>query len=181
MSSKKAYLSVIEGLKERGRRNADLLALLQFDWPVSEAVIQNISGHITEDLCTNDTPVIYEIIESALLRYSEAVHFKGYGKLEDPARLGMFLDTLISEASRIIGVTVHDERGKTWTVTDGISFKHWCDKAVGGLTLTPSPVSDEKRVRHALYKIVTNEQIQQVLRRANYEDALVGGTLDISH
>lgn len=64
---------VMNELKSRGRKNAHILSILQFDWPASEVIIEKLSCYITDGIKANQQPVIYPIIEEALHRYSQLV------------------------------------------------------------------------------------------------------------
>ncbi|MBU5563824.1 hypothetical protein KQJ25_14625, partial [Escherichia sp. S69_ASV_4] len=76
---------VMNELKSRGRKNAHILSILQFDWPASEAIIEKLSCYITDGIKANQEPVIYPIIEEALHRYSQLVFHEQREKYEDPA------------------------------------------------------------------------------------------------
>ncbi|WP_407208179.1 hypothetical protein [Citrobacter freundii] len=41
---------VMNELKSRGRKNAHILSILQFDWPASEAIIEKLSCYITDGI-----------------------------------------------------------------------------------------------------------------------------------
>ncbi|WP_275156152.1 hypothetical protein [Citrobacter koseri] len=108
---------VMNELKSRGRKNAHILSILQFDWPASEAIIEKLSCYITDGIKANQEPVIYPIIEEALHRYSQLVFHEQREKYEDPARIGAFLETLITETCRALEVhnyRVSFEYGISW-------------------------------------------------------------------
>ena len=175
MAKQHPYARVIEGLKARGRKNAELLTLLQFDWPVSRFVLEKISEYISDQICADEEPVIYEIIEGALIRYSEVVHFKEGKKIPDPVRFGVFIEALISETSRIMEIEIQDDEGSAWNVGSGTSFCEWYSTHSGGLNIYPKLHENEKSLRSVLYELITSEQIRSVLRRVNYEEAVVAG------
>ncbi|HFG0102218.1 TPA: hypothetical protein ACGE6L_004821, partial [Escherichia coli] len=107
---------VMNELKSRGRKNAHILSILQFDWPASEAIIEKLSCYITDGIKANQEPVIYPIIEEALHRYSQLVFHEQREKYEDPARIGAFLETLITETCRALEVQIVDSGGDSWSV-----------------------------------------------------------------
>ncbi|MGO3422687.1 MAG: hypothetical protein ACTIMZ_09535 [Pseudoalteromonas distincta] len=177
MAKQHPYARVVDGLKTRCRKNAEALTLLQFDWPVSRFVLERISEYITDHICADEEPVIYEIIEEALVRYSEAVHFKAGNKIPDPLRFAVFIEALISETSRIMEVEIVDNSGSSWTVGSGKSFCEWYSKHEGGLTIYPKLHESENSLRSVLYDLITSEQIKTVLRRVDYEEAIMAGGL----
>jgi hypothetical protein len=177
MVKKHPYARVVDGLRSRCRKNAEALTLLQFDWPVSRVVLERISEYITDHICADDEPVIYEIIEEALIRYSEAVHFKAGKKIPDPLRFAVFIEALISETSRVMEVEIIDEQGSSWTVGNGQSFCEWYSKHEGGLSVYPKVHENEHSLRTILYDLITSDQIKKVLRRVNYEEAVMAGGL----
>jgi hypothetical protein len=173
------YTRVMEGLRARGRKNVELLTLLQFDWPVSKFVLEKISEYISDHIIADEEPVIYEIIEGALIRYSEAVHFKEGRKIDDPVRFGVFIEALISETSRIMEVEIRDDTGVAWSVESGSSFSDWYAERSGELSIHPKLHENEKSLRTVLYELITSEQIRTVLRRVDYEEAVVAGSVAI--
>lgn len=180
MTKQHPYARVIDGLKARktrGRKNAELLTLLQFDWPVSRFVLEKISEYISDQIYADEEPVIYEIIEGALFRYSEAVHFKEGKKVPDPVRFGVFIEALISETSRIMEIEIQDGEGRSWNVGSGESFCDWYNTRAGDLNIFPKLHENENSLRTVLYELITSEQIRNVLRRVDYEEAVVAGGL----
>ena len=84
MAKQHPYARVVDGLKTRCRKNAEALTLLQFDWPVSRFVLERISEYITDHICADEEPVIYEIIEEVpheLLDEREIYWIKYYNSL----------------------------------------------------------------------------------------------------
>ncbi|MGB1320183.1 MAG: hypothetical protein ACPG5L_04595 [Vibrio gallaecicus] len=177
MAKQHPYARVVDGLRTRCRKNAEALTLLQFDWPVSRFVLERISEYISDQICADEEPVIYEIIEEALIRYSEVVHFKSGHKIPDPLRFAVFIEALISETSRIMEIEISDKSGSSWTVSSGQSFCEWYSKHEGGLTIHPKLHDNENSLRSVLYDLITSEQIRSVLRRVNYEEAVMAGGL----
>lgn len=81
---------VMNELKSRGRKNAHILSILQFDWPASEAIIEKLSCYITDGIKANQEPVIYPIIEEALHRYSQLVFHEQERNMKTRPELGHF-------------------------------------------------------------------------------------------
>lgn len=179
MASQHPYLRIVEGLKARSRKNKEILTLLHLDWPVSRYVLEQITEYITDHICADQEPVIYEIIEGALIRYSEAVHFKNGHKLDDPARFGVFLEALISETARVMEIEVKHTKGDTWKVGSKESFCQWYidHPDIEEMEIVPSKHSSRTGVRSALYELLASDQIKNVLRRVDYEDAVLAGRL----
>ena len=175
---------VIEKLKARGRKSSETLTLLHFDWPESLVALERISNCVSDLIYADEQPVIYEIIEAALSRYSDAVHFKSpNGKVEDPLRLGVFIEALITGTAKTMQVEIRHSSGQTWCLETGSSFCSWLEEVreacpKGELTIVPRPHKNEKLLRSSLYELITSEKIRNVLRRAGYEKAIVAGRLD---
>lgn len=171
---------VLNGVKARGRRNVEILSILQVDWPVSRQIIEKISEYISDQIHANDEPVLYSIIEGALIRYSEAVHFKtGAQKLPDPLRLGIFVDALISETAKIMEIEIVDEAGSSWSIGSGIKFQDWYRQHPGTLTVNTKRHCDETQLRAHLYQMVTSEQVRNVLRNVDCENSVLGGDMAV--
>ncbi|OFB07394.1 hypothetical protein BG490_19945 [Salmonella enterica subsp. enterica serovar Typhimurium] len=168
---------VMNELKSRGRKNAHILSILQFDWPASEAIIEKLSCYITDGIKANQEPVIYPIIEEALHRNSQLVFHEQREKYEDPARLGAFLETLITETCRALEVQIVDSGGDSWSVDSGESFSLWLSSHPGELSINPQPHEDETSLRGLLYELITCESVKTVLRRTDYEEAVVAGRM----
>nr|WHE43956.1 hypothetical protein LOCMHKOF_00073 [Providencia stuartii] len=168
---------VMNELKSRGRKNAHILSILQFDWPASEAIIEKLSCYITDGIKANQEPVIYPIIEEALHRYSQLVFHEQREKYEDPARIGAFLETLITETCRALEVQIVDSGGDSWSVDSGESFSLWLSSHPGELSINPQPHEDETSLRGLLYELITCESVKTVLRRTDYEEAVVAGRM----
>lgn len=178
------YSRVLQGLKARGRKSVEMLHLLSLDWPASQRIVQSLVEHLTDLICEDSEPVIYVILERALVRYGEAVHFKTQRKLDDPQRLGIFIDALLSETSRMMDIEICDSSGTCWRVDDTkVSFGEWylnqgCPIDVG---FHLSKDVKENAFREVLFQLITSEQIRNVLRKINYEKTSVVGPVDFSH
>lgn len=169
---------VMNVLKSRGRKNAHILSILQLDWPASESIIQRLSDYISDSIKANEEPVIYPIIEEALLRYSQLVFHAHRYKYEDPARISAFLDTLITETCKALEVQIAAKSGgEAWSVDSGTAFSMWWTSHPGDLSITPHTHEDEPSLRGLLYDLLICESVKNVLRRTEYEQAVVSGRL----
>jgi hypothetical protein len=171
------YNRIVNGLKARGKKHVEILTLLQFDWPVSRFVLEKLSEHISDHIIADEQPVIYEIIEQALVSYSEAVHHGSQKKMSDAARFAVFMESLITETSRTMEIEIRDEQGSGWTIDSGVSFNEWYSSRSGEISIYPKLHANEKSLRSTLYELLTSETIRNVLRRIDYEDAVVDGRL----
>ncbi|MFC6674117.1 hypothetical protein [Marinobacterium aestuariivivens] len=183
MTMQHPYARVMVGLRARGKKNIELMTLLQFDWPVSRIVLEKISDYISDQIYADEEPVIYEIIEGALIRYSEAVHFRNGGKVDDTVRFGIFLDGLITETARCMEIEIQDSTGASWHVGSGIRFSDWYAKHSNSseIRILPKLHENESSLRTVLYELITSERIRNILRRVNYEEAVVAGRLAAGH
>jgi len=168
---------IMDGLKSRSRNNAQILSVLQFDWPVSNSVIGKLSHYITDGITADKEPVIYPIIEKALRHYAEHVFHELEEKHEDPIRIAGFLEALITEACRALQVKITDDEGHAWGVDAGEAFSTWLSSHQGELSIYPQPPEDENALRGLLYELIACERVKTVLRRANCEEAVVAGRM----
>lgn len=175
---KNPFERVMNALRSRGRKNAHILSILQLDWPASELIIQKLSDYISDSIKANQEPVIYPIIEEALFRYSQLVFHAQRYKYEDPARLSAFLDSLITETCKALEVQIAAKNGgDVWSVESGTSFSEWSTNHPGDLSITPHVHEDEPSLRGLLYELLICESVKNVLRRTDYEQAVVSGCL----
>jgi hypothetical protein len=172
---------VMHQLKGRNRRNAHILRILRFDWPVSEIIIERLSSYITDGIQVNQEPVIYLILEKALRKYSESVFFKQPEKYEDPVRMGVFLEAIITETCRAMKIEILDGQGEVWRISAGEPLSLWLTRHPGDLTVSPRPHGNERALRAWLYALMACPNVKTVLRRANYEQAIVAGRMAIGH
>lgn len=175
------FEAVINALKKRGRRNTHTLLLLQFDWPASQDIIERLSCFITDGIKASGEPVIYPIIEEALQRYSAAVFHGKYKKHDDPARIGVFLETMITQTCRALEIRIVDSKGASWLVARGQPLSHWIYEHPGDLTIYSHAHDDEPALRGLLYELLTCESVKKVLERKGYGEAVVAGRLAAGH
>ncbi|WP_440136553.1 hypothetical protein, partial [Escherichia coli] len=83
------------------------------------------------------------------------------------------LETLITETCRALEVQIVDSGGDSWSVDSGESFSRWLSSHPGELSITPQPHEDETSLRGLLYELITCESVKTVLRRTDYEEAVV--------
>ncbi|EPB6455952.1 hypothetical protein ACRQ8J_004977, partial [Escherichia coli] len=97
---------------------------------------------------------------------------------EDPARISAFLDTLITETCKALEIQIAaNSGGGAWSVDSGTSFSAWCTDHPGDLSITPHAHEDESSLRGLLYDLLICESVKNVLRRTDYEQAVVSGRL----
>ncbi|MBR7889835.1 hypothetical protein J9B83_12925 [Marinomonas sp. A79] len=168
MMYKSPYYQVTYGLKSRskGKKNTELLSLLQFDWPVSRYILEKISECFSCESNLEDEQ-IYQIIEKALSRYGETVYFKNGEKMPDPMRFAVFLESLISEAASTLGI---DVLAKSYievnAITDLVVISKEGDSS-------PGEDTNKEMIRDSLFNLITSHKVKNVLRRAKYENTLM--------
>ncbi|TOI60583.1 hypothetical protein [Vibrio parahaemolyticus] len=175
------HKKVLSVIRKRDRKNAHTLALLFFDWPATNDVIEQLCCFITDGIKSDKEPVIYPILEEALDKYSGVVFHANKRKYEDPVRLGVFLETIITETAKALEIEIEDSLGNKWSVEKGEPFSHWLADHKGELFIVPHQHQNECKLRKALYQLVASESVKTVLRRTNYEEAVVAGRLVASH
>lgn len=169
--------AVIAALKRRDRRNTRMLSLLQCDWPAAQAIIERLSLLIGDGIRADEQPVIYSIIETALHRYASVVFHENSQKAEDPARIGAFLEAIITETCRSLAIEVVGSSGQVWSIHSGKPFAHWLYEQSGELKVQTTRFRDQEVARQRLYALLTNDSVRAVLRKAGYEEAVVAGRL----
>ena len=162
------YKEVLSVIRKRDRKNAHTLALLFFDWPATSDVIEQLCCFIADVIKSDKEPVIYQILEEALNKYSGVVFHANKRKYDDQVRLGVFLETIITETAKALEVEIED-LGNKWPVEKGELF------------IVPHQHQNECKLREALYQLVASESIKTALRRTNYEEAIVAGRLVTGH
>lgn len=181
-AKEKTLSRVMETLRARGRKNADTLILLQFDWPDTEHVLGRVVDSVADFSCNGSDPVIYSILDQALERYSKAVHFRvGCSYLDaskkDPMRLAIFIEALITETMMVVKAGRQNGCKGEWPLDQGVSLSEWlCEQ--GGLSEAEQklkPCMSNETLRSTLYELFTSERVRSILRRVGYEEAVVGG------
>lgn len=179
------YKEVLSVIRKRDRKNAHTLALLFFDWPATSDVIEQLCCFIADVIKSDKEPVIYQILEEALNKYSGVVFHANKRKYDDQVRLGVFLETIITETAKALEVEIED-LGNKWPVEKGKPFSnlladHKLVDHKGELFIVPHQHQNECKLREALYQLVASESIKTALRRTNYEEAIVAGRLVTGH
>lgn len=175
------HKKILSMIRKRDRKNAHTLALLFFDWPATNNIIEQLCCFITDEIKSDKEPVIYPILEKALNKYSDVVFHVNKHKYEDPIRLGVFLETIITETVKALEIEIEDSLGNKWSVEKNESFSHWLENHKGVLSIIPHQHQNECKLRKVLYQLITSKSVKTVLRRTNYEQAVVAGRLVVSH
>lgn len=130
MNKKKNELqrSVMQTLRARSRRTADLLSLLLVDWPIGEEFILNLILYITDRIKVNGEPILYQIIDDGLQAYEGLVYHNLPEKHSDDARFNGFIEGLtVSAVRNLKKVRVESECGAVWHAGLGIYFFDWAE------------------------------------------------------
>lgn len=153
-------------------------ALLRFDWPDSEIVIGNLCDYMTDAIKVGGVPVASKFINAAIDKYSSVVFHNNARKCPDQARIGFFVEEIINEASRV-EIIISDEGGATWSIGSDQTFAQWVQDRDGDLSVKIGDYSESERegVRLFIYERITPSRIKGVLKRREYDKAVVRGCL----
>jgi len=166
-------IGMTEAIRQRGRRYADIVDLLFFDWPKAKDVIENLRSYVSEHIQRHDDPVIYTIVTEALDEYHEAVYNPGGRKLEDPLRLAVFINALVTATCRELQIVITNDAGQSWSLASGTPFATWLTANDGELTIYSQAPADESSLREVIYSLLTSESVKRILKRAGHEDAVL--------
>lgn len=179
MIPKERRRTLTEGIREQGRRYADLADLLFFDWPKAKGVVESLQAYLSDHIQLEDNPVVYRLIRDSLDRYHDAVFNHSGKKLEDPLRLAIFIDALLTATCEIVNIEIENDQGAAWTIASGQPFSSWLMENDGGITIYAGAVEDERAIREILYALLTSDSIKRILKRAGHEDAVLANRLAI--
>ncbi len=173
----------VKVLRKRSRHNSVVLGILEYDWPVATSIIETISDYIGSGIHTNNEPVIYDILEFAIERYSKFLFHTRSTKYEDAIRIAAFIEGLITKTCDVAQMKITNESGtSSWAAGDKASFSEWYKRnGTSKLTVQPEPVENVQDLRKFLYELIANDQVKHILKSANYEKAVVFGSLAASH
>lgn len=171
--------TLTEGIREQGRRYADLADLLFFDWPKAKGVVESLQAYLSDHIQLEENPVVYRLIRDSLDRYHDAVFNHSGKKLDDPLRLAIFIDALLTATCDIVNIEIENDQGSTWTITTGQPFSSWLMENDGGITIYAGAVEDQQPIREMLYALLTSDSIKRILKRAGHEDAVLANRLVI--
>ncbi|WP_449393393.1 hypothetical protein [Eoetvoesiella caeni] len=168
-------------LKIQGRDNCHLLALLKTDWPIASSVIDKLGAFIAISARAKDSRnnVVQQILQQALQAYSRAVHHEQANKYADPVRIGVFLNAVLTETCRFLNVRLDDGKNERWTAQSGQSVGLWQSDKAAPFQMECDVGTPE--LRHALYELITCEQLKTVLRESNNEEAVLAGRMAFCH
>lgn len=169
-----------QAMKKMGEDQAEIVAMLEFDWPGADQIIDALCNFVTESIQEDGSPVIYRIVDKALESYGKAVFRPDGKKLEDPLRIAIFLDRLLSESAIELNIWIEDDRGSAWNVDSEIPFSDWLEQHPGDVAVYQRAGADHLMLRKRLYALLTCSPIKRVMKRTGYESAVVDGRLAIN-
>ncbi|MBB3105242.1 hypothetical protein [Azomonas macrocytogenes] len=170
----KSATLLMKTIKQRGRNNAYLWSLLQWDWPIAKDIIDQVYAFFLSAEIP-DTPLselACQVIEEALQRYGTTIFDGPYLKHEDAYRISVFLDTLISVTTAQLIDGISDEKGHVWKVRFDEEQVIWYQQ-----DKLDSDSDDEASLRAQLYGLFACEKLQFCLRRASNEQAILAGSI----
>lgn len=167
----------IKGLRKRSRHNSIVLGVLEYDWPVATSIIESLSNYVGFKIgSASGEPVIYKILEFALNRYSSLLFHSHDNKHEDAARIAVFIDGLITKTCEIACDLPMEEAQKDifLSTNNKQTLSDWVAKK-------DKQNCDEPSLRRHLYGLIANDNVKYILKSANYEQAVVLGSLAARH
>jgi len=108
--------------RKKYKKDLSILRLLDVDWPHSIDTIQQVMKHISSDFESENGVMIFESLNLALNKYSEAID------LDDALRFYMFISiffTSIAESVGNIQVISKLRKKNIWTVRSEESYQEW--------------------------------------------------------
>ncbi len=105
--------------------------------------------------------------------YHDAVYTPGGRKLEDPLRLAVFINALVTATRKELHVLITNEAGQSWSLANGTPFATWLMANEGELTIYSHHPVDESSLREVIYSLLTSESVKRILKRAGHEDAVL--------
>lgn len=174
--------NLLTELRRRDRANASTLSLLLFDWPMANAVINKVHDFCEAALaCEERKLLVYPIIEVALIDYQKVTTHGKNKKYNDTLRLSVFMETIITETCKALDVAIIDGKGRIWDL-EYAPLSQWLSDYSGRLCLSQSKYDESAiELRKALYQLVASDDVKNVLRRSEYEKAVVDGNIRIGH
>lgn len=157
---------------------AALVDLLEFDWPGAVEAMSAMSLHLSDGILRNEYPLIRAIFQTSLAHYEAAIQPNGT-RLDDTARLAVFIHHLLHGAYDQMRIKIVSETGAEWTLMNEESFSEWRRQHEGDLYAYRHNADDRQAVVQSLYERVVPGNIKLILERLNYESAVVGRCLDL--
>lgn len=160
----------------RLQRHGHICAVLEHDWPQALQFLDTLYRQVGECLAVDGCPAIWWVVERLLSDYAALVaNRSGAGKLPDYYRFAAVVDSQISATLHFCGVRLEDQRGACWTLGAALRPEDTLELA-GGVSIRRLASADRRALRRVLYGRLAR-RYQDLLRRAGYEDAIVGGVL----
>lgn len=188
MPSPVSFSEVRASLKSRGRQSDNTMALLLFDWPVVQQIVEKLGRYLSDAIQDGRGPAIHSIIEATMQDY---LVFSTEGKKQgqpDAMRLAYFVSALIQNTTEQLSHEFVSENGQIWKVGNNQSFQEWyrsaCKTMHGSNCIGCQLSADTQPAgidRQQLYKIVTNEQTQLIFKELCYEEAVVSSRACSGH
>ena len=156
-----------------------VLGILEYDWPVASSIIETLNDYIGCGIKSDGEPVIYDILEFGIERYSKFLFHSRETKYEDAIRIAAFIEGLIAKTCEVAQVKITNKDGSSsWATGSKMSFTVWYERnGSDSLLVQPEPAENEQDLRKFLYELVANEQVKHILKSTNYEQAVVLGSL----
>lgn len=173
---------LMEVLRKDYQRHAHNAELLFYDWPKAKEVAISFIKHVGLHLRRREESLALAILCEALNAYSEVTVFSRRSwteKVDDALRLATFVNALVTVAVRDLQIAVESERGSQWTLPGGEAFSSWLDREQGDLAVYHQSLNDELPVRALLYGTFAPESVKKILKRADYEDAILANRLAV--
>lgn len=171
------FSAVRDALKSRGRQNDNVMTLLIFDWPVAQQMVEALARHVSDALIDERGPVLFSIVEAALLDYQRfSLEWRRKGQ-PDAARLAAFASALIRNTAVLLSAELHAGAGYRWRVDGPLSFGQWFQQACkdpGEITVGTC-FAEQDINRESLYRTLINPKTQSIFEELCYEQAVVSG------
>lgn len=180
-TSKQHSALQLPSVKIRGRENCHVLSVLRIDWPVANSVIDKLNAFMAVSAKAHGGTAdsVREIVEKALQAYSKALYHNREEKFPDPMRIGVFLNAVLTETCRYLNVELADEAGHCWNAQSKDSLAKFQSERHKSINMVWETSNTD--LRHALYELLTCDQLKSVLRESDNEKAILDGRLAISN
>jgi len=174
-----SYLEIVQRMNDKYPASAEVMGLLLLDWPDAEIALVKLTTLLSEGLEANGVPVVHDIIKNALDNYSLSLTESQKKRYSDPARLGYFLESIITDTSKLSGLVITNMQGDDWKILSGETLCDWL-RVKASLPFDANKVrleqkENDEQNRKALYDFLTNERMKIVLQRVGYEKQVVCG------
>lgn len=168
-------VDVLSAIRGRGKRYAQSLDILLYDWPITAKVVSKFYQFLSENIEIEHEPVFFAIIEKALDAYKSAVNRPHQDKLDDPLRLLIFIEALIDNCCQTLDIAIVDGAGHQWKVDSRLPFVEWLVAHPGDLKVLSIGKTEQgdTRYRKAIYQVVADPTVQNIFRKEGYEQTVL--------